>query len=53
MISHGKSSKVDEHMSDLMSSSHGDDNFYSELKDDILAFSAGKLGQEKYKGTLQ
>jgi len=50
MISRGKSSNVDEHTNDLHTGTG--DSFYSDMKDELLAFSAGKLGQEKYKGNL-
>jgi len=48
MISRGKSRNVDEHITDLINSSG--DQFYSEFKDDMFCFSAGKLGQKKYEG---
>ena len=50
MIGRGKSRNVDEHTTDILS--HAEDKFYSEIKDDMLIFPAGKLGQHKYKGSI-
>ena len=50
MIGRGKSRNVDEYTNDIIG--YADDKFYSKPEGDMLVFPAGKLGQDKYKGSI-